>query len=402
MLVGTNYQSINPKVGCQMEGYTSRLSTGIHDDLTESVFYLSTSKFNMLFVSLDLIAVPGYRADRIKRQIFEEYKIPEKQIIIATIHTHSGPTVTDLLLDYPKISENYWRMITLKVIQSIQRALENLKEGILELVSSEIDKNAYTNRNDPNFDCNRQILEARFKSGGELRASLLLFASHPTVMNVNNTLLSADIIGGIREKYVARFGIRPVIMLADCGDTSTRYTRNKSSFSEVNRISDLIVDSLQSNINGKKLNFDNFKLSEVNIESRYDPISNTKSNRLWYKINELVEKSREPAKNKLIGFLNTYKHIRYFGHTHFKTTAYIYDFDNFRIVTYPGELVYKLGDKIRKANEKTTFLITLANDYRGYSVDREDFGKYFESYNSVFLVGEADNFVNNIVEAENN
>ena len=72
-------------------------------------------------------------------------------------------------------------------------------------------------------------------------------------------------------------------------------------------------------------------------------------------------------------------------------------FNDFRIVTYPGELVYALGDKIRNHDKKITLLITLANDYRGYSVDVGEFGKYFESYNSVFLKGMADDFVNQIV-----
>ncbi|MEB3363406.1 hypothetical protein SDC49_05590 [Lactobacillus sp. R2/2] len=118
MKVGTAIKKINPEIGCQMEGYTPRNSTGQHDDLTVSVLAIN---HDFLIISVDLIALPGYRVDRIKRKIQNDFAIDPQQIIISAVHTHSGPTVTDLLIDYPKIDEKYWSQIDTQVILAVKK-----------------------------------------------------------------------------------------------------------------------------------------------------------------------------------------------------------------------------------------------------------------------------------------
>lgn len=118
------------------------------------------------------------------------------------------------------------------------------------------------------------------------------------------------------------------------------------------------------------------------------------------KINNETQAAMGARQDELKGLLSTYQHIRDFGHTHFETHSTNLDCGEFRIVIYPGELVHTLGARSRHADDKPTLLVTLANDYRGYSVNQEDFGLYFESYNSVLLHGAADEFVARIVATE--
>ena len=391
MNVGYDKDKITPNVGVQMEGYTPRYSDSIHDDLFESVLYIE-NQFKLLFISLDLVALPGFRVDRIKRMITEKYQIDGSQIIMAAIHTHSGPTVTDLLIDNPEIDSEYWEKITGKVLISVGRAIDNAKEATLNMSVSKVDHLAYGNRNIKGAPFNDELIELRFMNDQKIMGSLLSIATHPTVMNVNNQALTADLVGQIRKNYEAKTGITPIIFLADCGDTSTRFTRKESTFEEVKRISKLITDSLkEDDFQNKDLS--NLKIQKIDYACSYNPITSVKANALWEKINTDYQKDHNKK-----GILDTYKHIRYYGHTHFNTTAYVYEFSNLRIVTYPGELVHALGEKIRNFDDKDTILITLANDYRGYSVDKAEFGKFFESYNSVFLKGMADEFVERICQ----
>lgn len=119
MKVGFSIKKINPNIGCQMEGYAPRNSTGIHDDLTVSAIFINNS---FILISLDLIAIPGFRVDQIKRKLHEKFDINNNHIIISAIHTHSGPTITDLLIDYPKIDAEYWRLINNQAIKAVSDA----------------------------------------------------------------------------------------------------------------------------------------------------------------------------------------------------------------------------------------------------------------------------------------
>ncbi|KRL31749.1 hypothetical protein FD33_GL001530 [Companilactobacillus paralimentarius DSM 13238 = JCM 10415] len=374
-----------------MEGYTPRYSDSIHDDLFESVLYIE-NKYKLLLISLDIVALPGFRVDRIKRLITEMYGIDSSQIIIAAIHTHSGPTVTDLLIDNPEINSNYWQLITNRIVKSVAKAINDIKEVSVTMSSSRVNHLAYGNRNVSGAPFNDEMIELKFWNNGQMVNSLLSIATHPTVMNVNNKALTSDLIGQIRQNYKRKTGVTPIIFLADCGDTSTRFTRKESTFEEVKRIASLVTNSLNTtDFTSEELT--DMNVTEVNYNCYYDPITSPTANELWLRIKNDYEKDKSKK-----GILDTYKHIRYYGHTHFTTSAYIYDFPELRIVTYPGELVYALGGKIREADSKKTILITLANDYRGYSVDKSEFGKYFESYNSVFLKGMADEFVEKICQ----
>lgn len=402
MLIGTDNQLIDPQIGCEMEGYESRRSTGRHDHLTTSVFYLANGETRLLFIALDIVAVPGYRADRIKRQITAQWQVPAEQVVIAAIHTHSGPTVTDLLLDYPDIDETYWQQIDTQTLKAVANAIQNAQPGRLALRAATVPDGIYANRDQATMPYNRQLAQlVALDDEDKLLGALLLLGTHPTLMNAKNTQLSADLVGGVRQAYQKRFGIRPVVMLTDCGNTSTRYTRRESSFDEVMQKSEQLVAGLIKAVD-KPVTLGRLQSQQVTLTSDYNPMTNPDAQVLWTKINNETQAATGARQDELKGFLSTYQHIRNFGHTHFQTHSTILDCGDLRIVTYPGELVHTLGARIRHADDKPTLLVTLANDYRGYSVNQEDFGLYFESYNSVLLRGAADEFVARIVAVEKN
>lgn len=401
MFVGTNFQLIDPSVGCEMEGYTSRTATGHHDHLSTSVFYLRAHQQVLVFVALDLVAVPSFRADRIRRRLLAECEIHPETVIIAAIHTHSGPTVTDLLLDAPKLNENYWQLVTDETVLAVKNAMNSAVAVDLQLKTSQVPEGVYANRAIEGGAYNRQVTQlVATAPDGQLVASLLLLGTHPTVMNVKNTELSADLVGAIRSAYQKRFGVRPVVMLTDCGDTSTRYTRQESTFAEVLRLAAKFMTTFSQPRTNLPVEIEHIQHETVTAHSDYDPITEPLATALWRHINEITNTASGNRQTELSGFRDTYAHIRWYGHTHFVTRAEIYDLGPIRIVTYPGELVHALGTRIRHADEKPTLLISLANDYRGYSVNEAVFGQYFESYNSVFLKGVADQFVHEIVAKE--
>ena len=192
-----------------MEGHYPRYSTGIHDNLTASI--LSINK-NFLFISLDLVAIPAYRVDRIKRKILEQYNIKSDRIIINAIHTHSGPTVTDLLIDYPEIDNNYWQLIDQQILVGVGDAINNESQVKLKLLHYQVADGIYANRNSKDLPYNKNIMELLFEQKNEIKASILFIATHPTVMNIKNTLISADLIEGVRLQCQGLHSILKILL----------------------------------------------------------------------------------------------------------------------------------------------------------------------------------------------
>ena len=306
------------------------------------------------------------------------------------------------MLDYPDIDETYWQQIDTQTVKAVANAIQNAQPGRLALRAATVPDGIYANRDQATMPYNRQLAQlVALDDDNKLLGALLLLGTHPTIMNVQNTQLSADLVGGVRQAYQKRFGIRPVVMLTDCGNTSTRYTRRESSFDEVMQKSEQLVAGLIKAVD-KPVTLGRLQSQQVTLTSDYNPMTNPDAQVLWTKINNETQAATGARQDELKGFLSTYQHIRNFGHTHFQAHSTILDCGDLRIVTYPGELVHTLGARIRHADDKPTLLVTLANDYRGYSVNQEDFGQYFESYNSVLLRGTADEFVARIVAAEQN
>ncbi|VDG21385.1 hypothetical protein [Lactobacillus allii] [Lactiplantibacillus mudanjiangensis] len=397
MEYGFGMAKITPTVGVQMEGYQSRYAQSIHDDLYVAASVIKHASTTVVLISMDIVVVPGFRADRIKRRLSEIYQLPASQIIISANHTHSGPVVSDLLLDNAEVSETYWQLITQQALQAVAQAMTMLQGVTAVLTKSPVADKVYGNRNNPMFAYNNQLVEVRFLHANQLYGSIFLLASHPTVLNAQNLAISGDLISQLRRDYQQTFGITPFIALTDCGDTSTRYTRQASTFAEVERLAKLIVKSVRKPVLELPICFNNFSLKQISYECAYDPMTNPQATALYHHLTSRYEQAVGSDKEKYAGFVSTYTHIRYLGHTHFQTKAFIWDFDDLRVITYPGELVYALGQRLRNIDSKPTLLITLANDYRGYSVDEKKFGQYFESSNSVFLKGMADEFVNRII-----
>lgn len=397
MKYGFGSKKITPAVGVQMEGYQSRYANDIHDDLWTSASFIQNKTTIVLLVSIDIVVVPGYRCDRIKRRLVERFNLKASQIIISANHTHSGPVVSDLLLDLPEISEPYWQLITEQVIAAVAIAIQTKQEVVGKFTVSKIFPDVYGNRNNPEFPYNNQLSEVRFFSDEKMVGSIFLLGSHPTVMNANNLAISGDLISAVRQKYYDVFGVTPFIALTDCGDTSTRYTRKNSDFEEVARLADKIVTSVERPDISQAITFDNLDVKAVEFRCDYDPMTDKRAQQLYQSIQARYNAAEGVDKANYAGFVSTYNHIRYFGHTHFSTAAYIWEFKDIRFIAYPGEIVHALGEQLRNIDNKPTMLITLANDYRGYSVNKSDFGKHFESFNSVFANGMADDFVKKII-----
>ncbi|MFM9279594.1 hypothetical protein [Paenibacillus jiagnxiensis] len=350
MKISFQKQLINPELPCHMDGYADRISYEQHDDLEINSLLIESNEIILIHV-LDLILIEKQFGEKVKSTLSEKFSISKENIIIEATHTHSGPKVSTMF--YPEItpSQDYLQLLLDMIVKNTEFCLNHKMEARAYYGICEIN-GYYCNRNDRSLPFNNKgyILQFRNHSNDPL-VSLINIACHPTVLAKDNLFISSDYIGELREEYYHLNQTPAIIINGECGDVSTRFTRQGDDFAETRRIGKGIARVLAEVKDFREITMDNLCVSSFTLK---------------------IDKTIKP-------------------------TVHLYEFDDIRFVTIPGEIVYNLGQLIRSQDGKPAFILAYANEYNGYAVDKEQYGKYFESSITNYPYGKADELVGGVL-----
>lgn len=179
--------------GYPMGGYEGRKSPseGVHDDIHARAVVIELSGEKTCLVSIDFVGLEKTRVESTKRKISAQFGIPEQNILIAAIHTHSAPLNIKLFAKpYDKFEEVYEG-----IVETVYNAHSNLDQGLIKIAKVMI-KGASFNRRDWDeksayIDEEATILVFEGQEG-KLKGVLYNFSNHPVVMDPSNLLISAD------------------------------------------------------------------------------------------------------------------------------------------------------------------------------------------------------------------
>ncbi len=100
--VGAASLTINGRIGAPIQGATvNQVATRIKDDLEANALLLEGEDAVVLLISCDLI---GPRNDFIlaaRKRISDAIDVPERSVIIASTHTHAGPSIAKTAVEKP-------------------------------------------------------------------------------------------------------------------------------------------------------------------------------------------------------------------------------------------------------------------------------------------------------------
>lgn len=92
--VGTAEVVISPPAGTPMAGYYStRLSTGVHDDLHAKAIVISSGDRQAALVACDLVGIPPAVIEEARELIQSDTGIPGANVMISATHSHTGPLI---------------------------------------------------------------------------------------------------------------------------------------------------------------------------------------------------------------------------------------------------------------------------------------------------------------------
>jgi neutral ceramidase len=248
---------ITPAGSVFLFGYphVPRYSTGVHDPLECSALFVQAERGGALFLACDLIFFSRDYAADIRRRVAGVAGLPVEAVMLTATHTHSGPVMADNLSNsadsvVPKAVPAYLRWLADRIVEVSRAAVaaaEPVEMGLIVATAEGVG----SNRHNPAGPADPEVpvLVVRSAARGEVRACLLLYAMHPTVLHEDSTLISSDFIGFSRQ--VLRSEILPqncpvLYLQGAAGNQSPRHVTKANTFAEAERIGRNLARSVAS------------------------------------------------------------------------------------------------------------------------------------------------------------
>lgn len=375
MRLGFSRVNINPRSPISLVGYFPiRTSTGIHDALyvRTHVFTNALTKEMFIFSTFDLVAVDQKLHEHILKRLKKEYKDYVIHVFVTATHTHSAPAgildtrngLKHSFIDvFGEYNEDYFNFCVKQCLDSIFQAITTMQSfeyrtRIEQIETVGGDRQDKKNPGDPS------LLVLEFKTENEQKSLLYFYSCHPTVLNIENTQLSADLPYGVSRLLEGKTHQMVQFINGNSGNISTRFTRDSSDFHQIEHFGEQLVSKIKEI---EKEPYQKLSSIDVTTDKLYLNVKNEKNKML-----EVLRK--EPLQN-------------------IETIPFIYHvirLDHFTFLTIPGEITSDLVEPLKRTVENL-FIMGYANDYLFYFAS-EPFYKAdtYEAQASFIKVGEMD------------
>ena len=242
---GAARRNISPTKPMFLVGYphVERTSTGVHDPLYASAFYLANDRAAILTISVDVCYVMVETTRACRAAISQATGIPVENIFISPTHTHSAPQTADLLAWHadpvvPPPDPEYMAGFTRAIIDAGVAAKSTAVPARLAVTRTEA-HGVGRNRHSPVGPVDHEVglLYAKRSDNGTPVALMLIYSMHPTVMHEDSKLASSDFPHYARALIEEKFsGITVVYHNGTSGNQSPRYEVLGQTFAEAERM----------------------------------------------------------------------------------------------------------------------------------------------------------------------
>jgi len=253
---------VSPPEGVQLQGYPyqTRENTGIHDPLYADCLVLENGETSVALITADLVFFERAYTRELRSAIEKKTGIPAENIMLSGSHTHSGPRMVTKLFESEinqglKVEWAYLDNLRNRLVDLAVAAQGNLKAARIGFGRGRAgaEQGIGGNRQDPKGLADPAVGVIGIQdSEDRWLAVWVKYSLHPTILQVENKLVSADYPGAIRS-YLGktRPGVPMMFAQGSTGDQSSRYFRKNQSFAEVERFgtaigreADRVLDTL--------------------------------------------------------------------------------------------------------------------------------------------------------------
>jgi hypothetical protein len=210
-LVGASSVDITPDLPVDLNGYILRSgqATGIHDRLLGNILYFEQDEQRAFMISLDILTISTSLAEKLSYRISKELEIPQENILLAAIHTHSsvgGP----YLRNGGHESEKWVTDFQNKILKGCRIAKDSVKKARFFYYQ------AYSavgiNRRKKSRGIDPAVPFVIIKKGRKILAIIINYSCHAVCLTEKNLEISADYVYYLREYLYKKLGQKfPVI-----------------------------------------------------------------------------------------------------------------------------------------------------------------------------------------------
>lgn len=220
---GSSRRVITPPLGVPMGGYAGRPgpAVGVHDDLHVRALVVKSGDYTCAVLSFELLYVTQDVVREV-RKTAEEVGIPADAVMVAAVHTHSGPSVMGLHAEGREdLLETYAASLPDIASSALLDAAQSLVEVSLRFGRGIVDGWTVNRRKPYSGPLDNEVAVLCFERGeGSPVATVVNFACHAVVLGHNNLLISADYPGYVSRTVEELLGGVCLFLNGACGEVN--------------------------------------------------------------------------------------------------------------------------------------------------------------------------------------
>ena len=367
--VGTAQRNINPN-GLRLfiaGGKPNRPFTDVHDSLYVKAVVISDGRTDLAILSFDCIGLLYPELKKIRSLVHQKLpSFPVNHIVMSSTHTHAGPDVVGIWgkdLSQTGVNETHMNLIVERAVSTIEEAVKNRKRAKAIYANGDFGEDWVKNISEP-LELDREVSVLKFiDADGKNLATITNFACHPTIMDDETDLASADYVGGYYHYMDSIQGGMNMFLQGAIGGW-VQPEDVPSSFENANKYGSELAKFVLGQLNNPKPIIGN----KINFNSKvvYFPVIN-QGFKMLSKAGVIKRDFSEKVESE----------IAYFG------------IGNAQFATHPGETVpaLSLQTKALMNKEGPKFVMGLGMDALGYILKPSFFDSKQKIPHSEYLTG---------------
>lgn len=244
--IGVAQQDITPPIGIYARNWgaaTHDVADSIHQNLVLNALVIRSDAD-----SLPLVLVEGDLGwwhtesafESIQSRLLQNFSLEAHQLIFSTCHTHASAKLTDAESDEPgsEMLSDYLKLVYQAAQRSIEEALNNAQPATIDWHTGRCQLAKARDLNDPDSSSDRIIcgfdpsqpaddtlVVGRVTNpAGQIIATIVNYACHPTTLAWENCALSPDFVGATRNTIGSHTNGAPALFLQGAsGELAPRY-----------------------------------------------------------------------------------------------------------------------------------------------------------------------------------
>ena len=367
--VGTGKRVITPDPLLPVSGGLgpTKPATEKQGDLMARAVVFQSGETSVAVVSLDLLGFPSVLCDRVRKKV---PRIPAKNIMIGSTHTHSAPDCYGFADGRGGHTGDlkYMDLVCVKAAEAINDAIDAVKPARLKVATDEAKgKIAYNYYAPDLYDRRMSVIQA-VDVDDKPMMTLVNYAIHPEVLGSGVGILSPDLIGPLCDRIEEQGGGAAIFMNGAQGGMITADNR------DLNRPK----DSVRGVWNDDRTWAECLRIGHTMADEALRIIGTVPvqvSPALFCGAVEI----KFPVESPLLWAVVISSPLKYsYNPDHsISTQVNVVNIGNAQILTIPGEALPNIGFYLkRKMNGEHNLLFGLTNDAFGYILTKVDFHSF--------------------------